>query len=79
MASRNSERATTKQDKDLCRSENALVPSVVPTRLHQFADIDPAAYTDPGLIQVVTAWSHLPKVVKAGIVALVKAAGESDP
>ena len=47
--------------------------------MHHSADIDPAAYTDPDLIQVVTAWSQLPKVVRAGIVALVKAAGESDP
>ena len=37
----------------------------------------PAA--DPGLAQVVTAWPDLPQAVKAGIVAMVKAAKDSKP
>lgn len=31
---------------------------------------------DPELAAVVTAWPHLPQAVRAGIVAMVRAAGE---
>ena len=34
---------------------------------------------DPDLAQVITAWPTLPDAVKAGIVAMVKAAKDSKP
>ena len=39
---------------------------------------DPAASDDPALAQIAAAWVHLPEAIKAGILAMVHAAGGAD-
>jgi hypothetical protein len=47
------------------RGESALTPALVPA----------IAPTDPDLSSLIAAWPTLPPALKAGIVAMVKAAG----
>ena len=42
------------------------------------SDLSEIAQKDPNLAKIVTAWPSLPEAVKAGIVAMVKAAGAAD-
>jgi hypothetical protein len=49
--------------------------------IHQESLIDPpcihdTCQTDPDLARIVAAWPGLPEAIKAGIVAMVKAAGK---
>jgi hypothetical protein len=47
---------------------------VVPSSLHHSS----TGHFPPDLSSVVTAWDHLPETIRAGIVALVQVAVDSD-
>jgi len=54
------------------------VPSLVPSSPHGLPEADSPPPGDPDLAHIVAAWSRLPKAIKAGILAMVQAAGGSD-
>jgi len=65
--------------KDLRQPEDRVVPTLVPTSSPDAdAETAPTPPSDTGLAQVVAAWPHLPVAIRAGIVAMVNAAGGSD-
>jgi len=58
------------------RHETGPLAHHLPIATNQ-ADAEPSlAANDPGLRAVIEAWSQLPAAVRAGIVAMVKAASE---
>jgi len=54
---------------DGCQTSPENVPEVVP------AGPPTTVPDDPKLVRIVTAWPDLPEAVKAGILAMVRAAG----
>ncbi len=64
--------------KDLRQEPNDAVPVLVPSSSQaDFAAISlPPA--DPDLAQILAAWPRLPEAIKAGILAMVQAAGGPD-
>jgi hypothetical protein len=66
--------ATVNTTKDLGQSEESQVPTVVPS----LSGARPSSDLSPDLTRVVGAWPSLPAVIKAGILALVQAAGGPD-
>ena len=69
------DRATSKDVKELRDDAEGEVPTVVPRPPK--GDLSPP--TDPDLARLVAAWPRLPNAIKAGIAALVQAAGADDP
>ncbi len=69
---------TASKAKDLRPEPTDLVPTLVPSSL----GADPAAscppLADPDLARVVDAWPFLAEAIKAGILAIVQAAGGPD-
>src|SRR5712691_1885831 len=63
-----------KGDIELRQTRSATVLSVVPSLLE--AALPPT--TSPELALVINAWTKLPDAIRAGILALVRAAGGSD-
>jgi len=51
---------------------------LVPTSPGARVDADSSAAADSDLAQIIAAWPGLPEAIKAGILALVKAAGGPD-
>ena len=64
--------------KDLRQAANGEVPTVVPSSSH--ADSGPFSppLGDPDLARVMAVWPRLAEAIKAGILALVQAAGGPD-
>ena len=59
---------------ELGQTPNAEVPVVVP----RSSEDAPHAQFPPDLTLVVAAWDRLPEAIKAGILALIQAAGGSN-
>jgi hypothetical protein len=56
-------------------SRDGGTPSGTPSTVSG-SPVSPTSPTDPDLSRVVAAWPVLPKAIRAGIVAMVQAAGE---
>lgn len=54
------------------------MPTVVPSSLRSDSGLFPAALDDPALAQIAAGWAHLPEAIKAGILAMIQAAGGSN-
>jgi hypothetical protein len=67
---RRSDRATTKHGTELRKSVDAEVPVLVPS---VSSSVQNAVFL-PDLADVVAAWPDLPDAIKAGVLALVRAA-----
>ena len=65
-------------DRELREPPHPVVPSLVPTSPGARVDADSSAAADSDLAQIIAAWPGLPEAIKAGILALVKAAGGPD-
>ena len=55
-----------------------MVPTVVPTSLHDDSAPESTPTADPDLALIASAWAQLPEVIKTGILAMVQAAGGHD-
>jgi hypothetical protein len=68
---RHPDSATSNDGKELRNDDQAVVPTMVPSDSKD-------ASIPPDLAQVVAAWDKLPKAIKAGVLAMIHAAGGSD-
>jgi hypothetical protein len=73
-ADHDSDRVTTKHVKGLRETPNGEVPTVVPSPPGAISSPD----LPPDLARLVAVWNRLPDAIKAGVLALVQAAGVAD-
>jgi len=64
--------------KELREPPNCVVPSLVPSMPRGLSEAGLSAIADSELAHLVAAWPGLPKAIKAGILALIQAAGGPD-
>jgi hypothetical protein len=55
-----------------------MVPSVVPTAKSALSNAHSSDTTDPNFAQVAAAWDGLLEQIKAGLLAIIQAAGGSN-